>query len=252
MKTNFSTIDKFLKFLALVSVKKYEYGIAWKLFESDTRYFDETARDSVLFDDISYAHFVCNLKVIQLQVVRRIPDGFMGKPFYLPPTDKRCNSISKDYLVPSKVLCTLYQLQIYLGKFCSSFMNRARILKLPSCGPQLFPHKRWTHFFLRNLFTVSFSYRCSLFSSCHHWYRPFFSASFLRSSRHRFSPLIPDLSPVWKIFEATRFILSFKNLENNFFLSITHININPEKLIGFNSWNNEKSSSILCQNSIDK
>lgn len=98
--------------------------------------------DSVLFDDISYAHFVCNLKVIQLEVVRRarIPDGFMGKPFYLLPLpDKRCNSISKDYLVPSKVLCTLYQLQIYLGKFCSSFMNRARILKLPSCGPR--PHK---------------------------------------------------------------------------------------------------------------
>lgn len=46
------------------------------------RYFDETARDSVLFDDISYAHFVCNSKVIQTEVVRRarIPDGFMGKP----------------------------------------------------------------------------------------------------------------------------------------------------------------------------
>lgn len=138
LNDSFDRLDKFVKFLISVDEKNMNGNYLNPIQDISMKLHG----DSVLFDDISYAHFVCNLKVIQLEVVRRarIPDGFMGKPFYLLPLpDKRCNSISKDYLVPSKVLCTLYQLQIYLGKFCSSFMNRARILKLPSCGPR--PHK---------------------------------------------------------------------------------------------------------------
>lgn len=138
LNDSFDRLDKFVKFLISVDEKNMNGNYLNSIQDISMKLHG----DSVLFDDISYAHFVCNLKVIQLEVVRRarIPDGFMGKPFYLLPLpDKRCNSISKDYLVPSKVLCTLYQLQIYLGKFCSSFMNRARILKLPSCGPR--PHK---------------------------------------------------------------------------------------------------------------
>lgn len=146
LNDSFDRLEKFVKFL--ISVEKNMNGNYLNPIQDISM---KLHGDSVLFDDISYAHFVCNLKVIQLEVVRRarIPDGFMGKPFYLLPLpDKRCNSISKDYLVPSKVLCTLYQLQIYLGKFCSSFMNRARILKLPSCGPR--PRK----FFPRTLNTL--------------------------------------------------------------------------------------------------
>lgn len=138
LNDSFDRLEKFVKFLISVDEKNMNGNYLNPIQDISMKLHG----DSVLFDDISYAHFVCNLKVIQLEVVRRarIPDGFMGKPFYLLPLpDKRCNSISKDYLVPSKVLCTLYQLQIYLGKFCSSFMNRARILKLPSCGPR--PHK---------------------------------------------------------------------------------------------------------------
>lgn len=177
LNDSFDRLDKFVKFLISVDEKNMNGNYLNPIQDISMKLHG----DSVLFDDISYAHFVCNLKVIQLEVVRRarIPDGFMGKPFYLLPLpDKRCNSISKDYLVPSKVLCTLYQLQIYLGKFCSSFMNRARILKLPSFhGPTSFSHGRSTRFFLGNLFTVFLS--MLLFSSSRHRY--LFPPSFLRS-----------------------------------------------------------------------
>lgn len=194
-------------------------------------------------------HFICTFRMqfesnsapsgSQRQDTRR----FYGKTVLplLPLPDKRCNSISKDYLVPSKVLCTLYQLQIYLGKFCSSFMNRARILKLPrkSNGPaSFFPRTRSTRFFLRNLSTVFLS--MLLFSSSsRHWYRLFpaffarswfttgsFNSRFNRRWNEKF--LKPRVSSSKNL----------ENLENN--LLLAYVNIKTGKLI-----KSMQSSSIL-------